>query len=444
MSDLPPSITLPTVSAPFRATLTPPGSKSLTNRALILASMAKGTSTLSNVLFADDTLVMLEALKSLGYELDIDHASHTVTLTGTAGDIPANRADLFCGNSGTTLRFLAAALARGKGSYRLDGIPRMRQRPLGELGALLKHLGVRIHYEIDHGFPPLTIHANRLPGGNISFGSAQSSQYLSAILMVAPYARHEVRVALTGKQTSWPYVAMTMRLMDHFGHLAELERDPDTGEPTKIVIPQGHYTGGRYAIEPDASNASYFLAAAALHPGSSITISDLGSSSLQGDIAIANLLSQMGADVKITPHSLTVTGTSTLHGITADLSETPDLAQTLAVVAAFASSPSTFTGLHTLRVKETDRVAALQAELTKLNATATPSEDHNLSLTISPPYNNTHTPAPPPIETYDDHRMAMSFALATTKIPHLQILNPSCCTKTYPNFFTDFRTALGL
>jgi len=437
-----PDLALPVVTRPFRATLTPPGSKSLTNRALILASMAKGSSTLTNVLFADDTLVMIDALKALGYELEVDRPNLTVHLTGTGGDIPAASADLFCGNSGTTLRFLAAALARGKGTYRLDGVPRMRQRPLGELGTLLKNMGVRIGYELDHGFPPLTITANRLPGGLLHFGSAMSSQYLSAVLMVAPFARHEVRVALTGKQTSWPYVSMTMRLMDHFGHLAELERDPDTGDPTKIVIPQGHYTGGRYAIEPDASNASYFLAAAALHPGSSITIDALGSTSLQGDVAVAELLREMGASVEVKRDQITVTGTQTLRGITADLSATPDIAQTLAVVAAFASSPSTFTNLHTLRVKETDRVAALQTELTKLGATVTISDVHHLSLTVHPPYNTAHTPAA--IDTYDDHRMAMSFALAATKIPGTVIRHPECSAKTYPEFFTDFRKALGI
>lgn len=442
---LPDELRLPPVTRPFSATLRVPGSKSLTNRALVLASMAHGTSELRNVLLADDTLVMLDALRALGYSLETDPASRTVRVTGTGHDIPASAADLFCGNSGTTLRFLAAALARGRGNYRLDGIPRMRQRPVGDLGQLLTHLGVRIHYELQHGFPPLTLHADRLPGGTLHFGTSKSSQFLSAVLMVAPFARHEVRVHLTAPQTSWPYVAMTMRLMDHFGHLAELERDPDTGQPTRIVIPQGGYRPTTYDVEPDASNASYFLAAAAVHPGSRVRLLGLGTASLQGDIAAARLLADMGADVSLAPHEITLTGTPHLHGITADLADTPDLAQTLAVVAAFADSPSTFTGLHTLRVKETDRVAALQNELSKLGCAIAISDDHNLSLTvIPPPHPPGHHTTPPAIDTYDDHRMAMAFAVAATRIPGLTLRDPQCCAKTYPDFFTDFRNALGL
>lgn len=434
-----PDITLTPITSPFHATITPPGSKSLTNRALVLASMATGQTTLSNVLFADDTEVMLESLTRLGYELNINRDTNSVSIHSHVppSDIPAPTADLFCGNSGTTLRFLAAAVSRAAGTYRLDGIPRMRQRPLGALGTLLKNLGVRVSYELTDGYPPITIHADRLPGGILSFGNAVSSQFLSAILMVAPFARHEVRIDLLGQQPSWPYVAMTMRLMDQFHHLAELIRDPDSGEPKKIIIPQGHYRGITYQVEPDASNASYFLAAAALHPGSSVTIQSLGKSSLQGDIAIAEHLKQMGAELHWNNHQITITGTQTLHGIEVDLTPTPDLAQTLAVTAAFASTPTTLHGLHTLRVKETDRIAALQAELAKLGSQTEVTGPANDTLTIHP--RSSLRPATAEIETYDDHRMAMSFALAGTKTSGITIKDAQCCSKTYPNFFDDFR-----
>lgn len=438
-----PDVTLTPPTSPFRATISPPGSKSLTNRALILASMAEGTSTLSNVLFADDTHVMLEALKSLGHDLTIDRDNHTVKIAGGA-TVPSGRADLYCNNSGTTIRFLAAALARARGTYRLDGNERMRQRPIEGLGSLLKNLGTRITYESQPGYPPLTLHADGLPGGLLSFGNAASSQYLSAVLMVAPFARHEVQVNL-GPQMSWPYVAMTMRLMDHFGHLPELERDPDTAEPKRIVIPNtGPYVATRYTIEPDASNASYLLAAAALHEGSQVTVQNLGTASLQGDTAIADHLRDMGAQVTTTKASITVRGPGKLRGVTLDLTPTPDLAQTLAVVALFADGPTTLMGLKSLRVKETDRVAALDAELAKLGARVEieNAEDGDVTMTITPPRPPHHLRAAD-IHTYDDHRMAMSFALAATRIEGVKILDAQCCAKTYPEFFDDFRRLLA-
>jgi len=240
------------ITRPFRVTLSPPGSKSLTNRALVLAALARGECELSNVLFADDTLVMLECLGRLGFEPEIDRASYRVRVAGRGGALPSSSAELFCGNSGTTIRFLTALCALGRGGFNLDGIPRMRQRPIRELVDLLRNLGARIWYAQNEGFPPVILEADGLAGGFIRFGSAQSSQFLSAVLQVAPYARHEVRVDLNGPQTSWPYVAMTMRLMDEFGVTPELIRDPETGDPRQIIIPREHYRPTAYAIEPDA------------------------------------------------------------------------------------------------------------------------------------------------------------------------------------------------
>jgi 3-phosphoshikimate 1-carboxyvinyltransferase len=433
-----PDVTIQPVARPFTAAITPPGSKSLTNRALVLAALADGASTLSNVLFADDTLVMIDCLMRLGFDLRVDRSHSTIRVEGLAGRVPRDDAELFCGNSGTTIRFLTGLCALGRGRFNLDGVPRMRQRPIGELVGLLKNLGVRIEYVMQQGFPPVLIHADALAGGLARFGGSQSSQFLSAVLQVAPYARHEVQIDLDGPQTSWPYVAMTMRLMDEFGVTPELIRDPSTGEPRRIIIPHGRpYSATDYAVEPDASNASYFLAAAAIHPGAKVTIEQLGKRSLQGDVGFADVLHRMGADLLFGGEFITVIGPKKLQGIEADLSAMPDTAQTLAVAALFAEGPTTITGLHTLRVKETDRVAALAAELSKLGADVRVQGD---DLTIHPPEGPLR---PAAIETYDDHRMAMSFALAGTKAPDVTIKNAECVNKTYPSYFEDLERLLS-
>jgi 3-phosphoshikimate 1-carboxyvinyltransferase len=416
---------------PFTATVQVPGSKSLTNRALILAALADGVSELSNVLIADDTRVMLQGLEKLGFTLQIDLDSHAVKVTGAAGKIPAATAELFCGNSGTTIRFLSALCALGTGSYTLDGIPRMRLRPIAELVEPLRNLGARVEFLGQPGYPPLRIVADGLPGGILKYGSAASSQFLSALLMASPYARHEVHVDLEGPQTSWPYVAMTMQLMDHFGVTPELLRDPSTGDPRQIVVPPGAYTATQYPIEPDASNAAYFLATAAIHPNSKITVPGLGKSSLQGDVGIVNVLKKMGADIILDKDSLTVTGTGALEGIDVDLLGMPDQAQTLAVVALFARGTTILRGLHTLRVKETDRLTALSNELQKFGAKVVIGGDD--TLTIDPPEQLRSAT----VDTYDDHRMAMSFAVAATKIPNVIIKDAECVNKTYPQFFAD-------
>jgi 3-phosphoshikimate 1-carboxyvinyltransferase len=432
-----PDVRLDPITQPFTATFSPPGSKSLTNRALILAALADGICDLSNVLFADDTLVMLEGLTKLGFHLVIDHDARTVRVHGRGGQIDRSAAEMFCGNSGTTIRFLTALCSLGTGNFTLDGVPRMRQRPIGALTGMLKNLGVRVNHSPEaEGFPPLNVEAHGLPGGIVRYGSEVSSQYLSAILMVAPYARIEVQVLLEGPQTSWPYVAMTMQLMDHFGVTPELIRDPQTGQPTKIIVPQGKYRPTTYAIEPDASNASYFLAAAALHAGAKVTIEGLGKKSLQGDVGFADVLHRMGADLIFGRDFITITGTGRLEGIDTDLSAMPDTAQTLAVVALFAEGTTTIRGLHTLRVKETDRLAALQAELKKFGAEVEIDDD---VLIIDPP----EDPKRAEVDTYDDHRMAMSFALAGTQVHGVVIKDAECVNKTYPQFFDDLKKVLS-
>jgi 3-phosphoshikimate 1-carboxyvinyltransferase len=277
-----------------------------------------------------------------------------------------------------------------------------------------------------------------LPGGIVRFGGSKSSQYLSAVLQVAPYAKHEVQIDLDGPQTSWPYVAMTMRLMDTFGVTPELIRDPSTGEPRRIHVPHGEpYRPTDYLVEPDASNATYFLAAAAIaERRSRVVVKGLGSESLQGDVGFAGVLRQMGASVMVTRDAITVTGND-LQGIDVDLSNMPDTAQTLAVTALFADGPTTIRGLHTLRVKETDRIAALATELTKLGADVDVEND---VLTVHPPEKLKAAS----IDTYDDHRMAMSFALAGLRSGGIRINDPACVNKTYPSFFADFARVTGI
>jgi 3-phosphoshikimate 1-carboxyvinyltransferase len=414
----------------FSAEVTPPGSKSLTNRALVLAALAKGRSELRNVLFADDTRIMLECLGRLGFSCDINEGRHTVAVEGRGGDIPASEANLFCGNSGTSIRFLTALCALGRGRFTLDGVARMRQRPIGPLLELLRNAGVRCRSLEMEGYPPVAVDADGLPGGLARFGGASSSQFLSAFLQVSPLARHEVRVDLVGKQTSWPYVLMTCRLMDTFGVTPELIRDPKTGDPKQLIVPREPYRPANVTIEPDASAASYFLAIAAIHPGSRVAIPGLGKASLQGDVQFANVLKKMGASVKLSADRVEVEGTDELEGIDIDLNDMPDMAQTLAVVAVFAKGATIIRGLHTLRVKETDRIAALANELSRLGA---PVKIEGDDLHITPP----PRPTPAAIDTYDDHRMAMSFAIAGTKIPGITINNAECVSKTYPDFFID-------
>ncbi len=426
-----PDVGLQPIRKPFELTITPPGSKSLTNRALVLAALSGGVCDLSNALFADDSLVMCECLGKLGFHLHLEHDNHFIRVHGRDGHIDRQSAELFCGNSGTTMRFLTALCNLGHGSYLLDGIARMRQRPIGPLVDMLNNLGARVHYEMDPGFPPVRVLGDGLPGGTGRFGSALSSQFLSAILMVAPYARNEIRIDLEPPLTSWPYVAMTMQLMDQFAVTPELIRHPKTGLPKQIIVPGGRYRATSLQIEPDASNASYFLAAAAINEGSTITIEGLGKGSVQGDVGFADVLHKMGADLVFGKDFITVSGAGALEGIEADLRDMPDMAQTLGVVCVFSNSESILRGLHTLQHKETNRLIALSSELTKLGAKTKLDED---SLTIDPPEHAQSAT----IDTYEDHRMAMSFAVAGTRVP-LVIRHAECVNKTYPAFFDDFR-----
>ena len=414
---------------PFEATLRPPGSKSLTNRTLLLAALAKGTSTLTGVLFADDTRRMIDALQALGFTLDVDEEARRVTVRGKRGDIPASSATLHLGNAGTAIRFLTAACCLGIGEFTLDGIDRMRQRPIGQLVTPLIDLGADIEYLGETGYPPLKVIGEPpgLLGGHLTLAPTLSSQFISALLMVGPYMQRGLEIEFEGEITSLPYVKMTLNLMKQFGVAFEADRGYRA-----VHVPAGRYRATDYWVEPDASNASYFLAAAAVVPGSRCTIEGLGSRSLQGDAEFCDVLGRMGCSINQTLNTTTVAAppSGRLKGIDVDLNAMPDMAQTLAVVALFADGATAIRNVGNLRVKETDRMAALQTELAKLGADV---EVISNDLHIIPPPDHCLTPAT--IDTYDDHRMAMAFAVAGLAQPGVTINDPRCVDKTFPDYF---------
>jgi 3-phosphoshikimate 1-carboxyvinyltransferase len=432
---------------PLDATVVVPGSKSLTNRALIAAALADGTSVLRNVLFADDTLLMMEALRTLGIAVTADERDCAVELTGCNGHIPESGADLFCGNSGTTMRFLSAMVALGNGRFQLDGIARMRKRPIGALGEALQALGAGIEYPCwcengfsHQGFPPMVVHACGLRGGHVAFDSPQSSQMVSALLLAAPYASRDVFIEVAGDVPSLPFLKMTTAVMDRFGvGVLEDYAGPGGDRTIRFVVeaPQ-RYQATTLTIEPDATNASYFLAAAAV-AGGRVTVQGLGLDSVQGDINFIYVLEAMGCRVEREMTRISVLSPpegSSLRGIDIDLNDIPDTVPTLAVLALFADTPTVIRNVANLRLKETDRLAALHCELTKLGAVVEELPD---GLVIHPP----HRLTPATIDTYDDHRMAMSFALAGLKCPGMVINNAQCCAKTFPDYFERFERMIA-
>ncbi|MCC6580000.1 MAG: 3-phosphoshikimate 1-carboxyvinyltransferase [Phycisphaeraceae bacterium] len=424
--------TIKPVTGPLTATVRPPGSKSLTNRAMLLAALAQGRSRLGGVLEADDARFMRQALMSLGFAITAGDVPDERVVEGQAGGIPASKATLHVGNAGTAYRFLTAACCLGQGEYELDGVPRMRERPIAQLVQPLRQLGARIEYLGQDGYPPLRVLASGLRGGEVTLTTTLSSQYISALLHIGPYCGNGLTLRFDGPITSEPYVRMTLATMAAFG--VEVEAEPGL---RRIAIQPGQYVGRDYAIEPDASAASYFLAAAAIVPGSKITIEGLGFRSVQGDAGFAEVLQRMGAAVVCESDRITVIGPrpgERLRGIDVNLNAMPDMAQTLAVVALYAHGRTTIRDVGNLRVKETDRLAALQNELTKLGAKVVIEGD---DLVIDPPAAGPSVGEGAIIETYDDHRMAMSFAVASLVTPGVVIADPRCVDKTYPRFFDD-------
>ncbi len=416
------------VTSPVIGSIRPPGSKSLGNRALVLAALSRGTTTLEGILDSIDTRVMISGLGQLGFSLDGTPASGRWQITGAEGRVPAGAADLDLENSGTSIRFLAALAALGHGTYRLDGNARMRQRPIGDLVNALTHHGVAIRCESDSGCPPLMIDARGIPGGEIAVAGTTSSQYLSAPLMAAPCAEGPLTIRITGSLVSRPYIDMTIALMRLFGAVVVEE------SPGSFAVSPTGYDGIEWRIEPDASAASYFLAAAAV-TGGDVTVEGLGLDALQGDIQFARCLERMGCALHESARGVRIVG-GQLTGIDVDMNAISDTAQTLAIVAAFSSGATRIRGIAHARHKETDRVAAMATELTRMGVQV---DEHEDGLTIHPgPIRPTR------IETYDDHRMAMSFAIAGLVAPSIEILDPGCTSKTYPDFFRDLDRLCGV
>ena len=407
---------------PFHGTIRPPGSKSITNRALVCAALAQAESTLTGALDSDDTRVMIDCLRQLGIPIEAHEEGTRLVVQGCGGSIPETQAELFVGNSGTTIRFLTALTALGHGTYRLDGIERMRQRPIGDLVSALKQLGADVTCESPGGCPPVIVRARGLRGGRVTIRGDISSQFLSGLLMACPLAESDVEIMVAGALVSRPYVEMTLRVMESFGIAV-----PCSDLSQFLIRGQQTYRGCGYAIEPDASAASYFWGAAAV-AGGGVTVEGLSADALQGDVRFVNCLEQMGCVIRREPASISVEGRP-LRGIDIDMNAISDTVQTLAVVALFADGPTTIRNVAHIRHKETDRIGDLARELRKLGATV---EDRADGLTI--------TPGPlrgAAIDTYNDHRMAMSFALAGLRIPGVVIRDPGCTAKTYPSFFAD-------
>lgn len=408
---------------PLVGRIRPPGSKSLTNRALIVGALAAGESQLSGILDSVDTRVMLDSLQKLGLGVRSDPEQATVSIFGNAGTIPAEHAELSLENSGTSIRFLTALCTLGYGEYRLDGNTRMRERPIGDLVRALNHIGADVRCENGDDCPPVMIAANGLPGGSAEVAGSISSQYLSALLMTAPCASDSIEIRVSGELVSRPYVDMTLDVMAQFGvDVDEIE------EGTFRIEPQ-IYEPREYVVEPDASAASYFFAAAAI-TGGRVTVEGLSRMSLQGDMGFIEVLERMGCEVEWSADGVTLIG-GPLTGVDVDMNFISDTAQTLAAVAPFADSPTHIRNIAHVRHKETDRISAVVTELRKLGLEV---EEHDDGMTIFP-----GSMQPAIIETYDDHRMAMSFAILGLRHEGVQIADPNCTSKTYPHFFDDLR-----
>ena len=423
--------------AEVQGSLRPPGSKSLTNRALVCAAFASGPSTLRGALCSEDTQVMLAALRSLGLEANEGSGGRTVQVD-PAGLRPTEEvAELFVGNSGTTVRFLTAALSAFGGSYRLHGVDRMHARPIADLvDAIAPLVRGSVAAISPNGCPPVEITSSGWSGDRLRVAGNVSSQYLSGLMMAAPIAlanrpQDTIEIEVNGELVSRPYVEMTAAVMRSFGSEVSLE-DNDG-----VRISGKGYQGIEYHIEPDASAASYFWAAAAIS-GGEVTVEGLSADALQGDVALCEVLEQMGCHVVRRSDSITVGG-GKLRGIDVDMNAISDTVQTLAVVALFADGPTRVRGVAHNRFKETDRIGDLARELRKLGAAVV---EHADGLTVTPPV-DTEKLHGATLETYHDHRMAMSLSLAGLRVAGVQILNPACTAKTYPEFFADLERLIG-
>jgi len=427
--NLPDPLEIPVATGPVSGRVTLPGSKSYTNRALPIAALADGVSAIHGALESDDTRYMVDALQTLGIAVQPDWEASTIRVGGQGGRLVAERAELFLGNSGTSMRFLTALATLAYGEVCLDGTERMRERPLAPLIDGLSELGVDIRSESANGCPPVIVRSAGLPGGTIRMRGDVSSQYFSAVAMVLPYADAPLEIRVDGELVSKPYIDMTAEAMSAFG--VELHHN----NYRRIWVEHGQrYRARDYVVEPDASAASYFFALAAV-TGGSITVEHLPPTSRQGDLAFVDALEQMGCRVERSSGDVTVTGPAHLNGIEIDMNAISDTVQTLAAIAPFASSRVAIRNVRHIRDKETDRIAAVATELRRMAVDVDQLDD---GLVIRP-----STPQAATIQTYDDHRMAMSFAIAATQVPGTTIVDPGCVAKTVPGFWKLLFPLLG-
>src|SRR6202167_5449255 len=415
------NIEIAPLTGPIDARVVLPGSKSITNRAMVLAALAQGRSVLESVLLSDDTRYMSDALRVMGFAVEIDEPARRITVSGRGGTIPAPGGEIFVGGAGTVMRFLCAMVTLGEGRFRIDGNQRMRQRPIGPQLDAMQRLGASVYSERNNHCPPVIVDASRarLVGGETSIDARVSSQFVSAMLMPAPIWKAGLKLEVIG-DTARPFIDMTLRLMEAWGAHSSVEDD-------RIVVPGGQwYRAQRFIVEPDASSASYFAAAAAL-VGGTVRIEGLTSSSVQGDLGFLGVLQQMGARVVWHPDHVEVTGTGQLTGVDVAMNSMPDMVATLAAIAPFASTPTIIRNVAFIRHHESDRIRALATELRRLGATVV---EHDDGLEIAP-----SAMLPAAVETYDDHRIAMSFAVTGLKLGGLKIKQPGCVVKTFPDFF---------
>jgi 3-phosphoshikimate 1-carboxyvinyltransferase len=375
------------------------------------------------------------ALRELGFQVESNEEQAWVRVVGQGGAVPASKPEgtsLFIGNAGTAARFLLPFLALGKGTYRVDGIERMRQRPIADLLASMQLLGMDAVDELGTGCPPVIVNAHGLRGGKTQVIGKNSSQFLSALLLTAPYAQEDLEIEVIGELASVPYISITLEMMKQFGVRVDYDETYQW-----FRVPSGQrYQSRTYAIEPDASNASYFFAAAAI-VGGSVTVTGLNEDSLQGDAQFPKVLGQMGCHVQYSENAITVVGPDylggeKLQGIDVDLNGMSDTVQTLSAVAPFASAPVKIRNVANIRIKETDRLAAVVTELGKLGVQ---TEEYPDGLTIYP----ADPIVPAQIHTYDDHRMAMAFTLVGLRSPGVEIADPACVNKTFPTYFEVIR-----
>ncbi|WP_196157035.1 3-phosphoshikimate 1-carboxyvinyltransferase [Reinekea sp. G2M2-21] len=412
--------------------VTIPGSKSLSNRILLLSALSQGTTVIDNLLDSDDIRHMLNALTQLGVQYELSNDKTQCTVHGLAGALAQGQVEtLFLGNAGTAMRPLAAALCAGQGEFVLTGEERMFERPIGDLIEAMRPLGIDVEYLGENGFPPLKIRAQSLHAAPVTIAGSISSQFLTALLMAAPLLGETLTIQVEGELVSKPYIDITIDVMKRFGVTVQ-----NQNYQTFVIDSNQHYQSpGHILVEGDASSASYFLAAGAIG-GGPVRVHGTGTASVQGDSQFARVLEKMGAKVTWSENWIEVSADGPLHAVDMDMNHIPDAAMTIATTALFAKGTTRIRNIYNWRVKETDRIAAMAAELRKLGATVEEGHDY---IAVTPPEKLT----PAAIDTYNDHRIAMCFSLAAFGCEGIVINDPGCTAKTFPDYFDRFNTITG-